>query len=166
MDRAQNLDTACFVPEGGTVWLSTMNVSDVMTKNPVTISPDATLREALETMGRVGCHHLPVISADKHLTGIITARDCRLALRLPDILREYWQDERLANHILVKAVMTPAPMIVEPDASADEAVRLMLVNYVSCLPVMRGETLVGIVTTSDLLLALMNLLRSHPPEDG
>jgi len=143
-----------------------MNVSDVMTNNPVTISPDATLREALETMERVGCHHLPVISANKHLTGIITARDCRLALRLPDLLREYWQDDTLADHLLVKTVMTPAPMIVEPDTSVDEAVRLMLVNYVSCLPVMRGETLVGIVTTSDLLVALMNMLRSRPFGDG
>jgi acetoin utilization protein AcuB len=139
-----------------------MNVSNMMTENPVTISPDATLREALETMEQVGCHHLPVISADKHLTGVITARDCRLALRLPDILREYWQDEVLANRLLVKAVMTPAPMIVEPTTSADEAVRLMLVNYVSCLPVMRGETLVGIVTTSDLLVAFLNVLRFRP----
>jgi hypothetical protein len=46
MDRAQNLGTVCVIPGDGTVWLSTMNVSDVMTKKPVTISPDATLREA------------------------------------------------------------------------------------------------------------------------
>lgn len=140
-----------------------ISVSLVMTRRPVTISPDATLREALETMERVGCHHLPVISAEHHLTGVITARDCRLALHLPDVLREYWQDDALANHLVVRAAMTVAPTVVEPDTPADEAIRLMLFNYVSCLPVMRGETLVGIVTTSDLLMAFMSLLRSHTP---
>lgn len=165
MDYLLNLNTVYAVPGDRIVWLKTMNVSDVMTNNPVTISPDATLRNALEAMEQAGCHHLPVISADKHLTGIITAHDCRLALRLPDILREYWQDDMLAHRLPVRAVMTPAPMIVEPDASADEAIRLMLVNYVSCLPVLRGETLVGIVTSSDLLLASMNLLRSRPYPD-
>jgi acetoin utilization protein AcuB len=135
-----------------------MKISEIMTENPATIHPDAPLREALETMAQLNCHHLPVLSTDKHLIGIITARDCRLALRLPDVLREYWQDQVLVDHILVKSVMTTAPLVAEPDTTADEAVRLMLVNYVSCLPVMRGETLVGIVTTSDLLVALLNIL--------
>jgi len=72
-------------------------------------------------------------------------------------LRARWQDEELANHLPVRAIMTPAPIIVEPNTSADEAARLMLVNHISCLPVMRGETLVGIITTSDILMAFMTM---------
>jgi CBS domain-containing protein len=132
-----------------------MNVADIMTQNPVTIRPDSPLRDACETMERIGCHHLPVLSAEGHLIGIITARDCRLALRLPDIVREYWQKEELANHLLVGTVMTSAPTTTEPDTPVVEAARLMLVHYVSCLPVLRGETLVGIITTSDVLVAFV-----------
>lgn len=134
-----------------------MHISDIMTRNPVTIPSSSTLREALETMDRVGCHHLPVMNMEDHVVGIITARDCRLALSLPDIVREYWQDDELAPLLLVKSVMTPAPTTTEPDVTAKEAARLMLANYVSCLPVMRGETLVGIVTVSDILVAFTKM---------
>ncbi len=40
-----------------------MNVSDIMTTNPVTISKRSTLFDALEAMAQVGCHHLPVIGS-------------------------------------------------------------------------------------------------------
>lgn len=144
-----------------------MNVSDVMTEKPVTVRPSNTLRDALEVMERVGCHHLPVVSADGHVVGILSDRDCRTALNSPHTLRERWQDERLADHLLVRSIMTPAPIVVEPDNSADEAVRLMLVNHISCLPVMRGETLVGIITTSDILMAFIAMHRRgcHAPID-
>lgn len=113
-------------------------------------------------MDQVGCHHLPVLSKDGHLIGILSDRDCRKALNLPQVQREHWEDDNLTNHLLVRSLMTPAPIVTEPDASAEEAARLMLVNRISCLPVMRSETLVGIVTKSDILLAFMRLVKSAP----
>ena len=91
-----------------------MNISDVMTRRPVTVLSTSTVRDALETMERVGCHHLPVLSSENHLVGVITARDCRLALRLPDVIRDYWQDDELAPRLLVAAIMTPAPTVTTP----------------------------------------------------
>lgn len=134
-----------------------MNVADIMTANPVTIDQNKTLRDALEAMEAVGCHHLPVTGYDGHIVGILSDRDCRTALNSPYILRERWQDDELANTLLVRAMMTPAPIIVEPDAPAAEAARLMLKNHISCLPVMRSETLIGIITTSDILIAFMHM---------
>jgi acetoin utilization protein AcuB len=134
-----------------------MYVADIMTERPVTIDQDDTLRAALELMERVGCHHLPVLGTDGHLVGIVSDRDCRTALNSPYILRERWQDDELVNKLLVRAMMTPAPIVVEPDTPAEEAARLMLKSHISCLPVMRSETLVGIVTTSDILIAFMNI---------
>ena len=55
--------------------------------------------------------------------------------------------------------MSPAPIMIEPDATATEAARLMLTHRIGCLPVMRGETLVGIITRSDILIAFMTLQR-------
>lgn len=134
-----------------------MNVSDIMTAKPVTIKQDSTLREALEMMESVGCHHLPVIGYEGHLVGVVSDRDCRTALNSPYIMRERWQDDELVNKLMIRAIMTPAPIVIEPDASAEEAARLMLNNHISCLPVMRAETLVGIVTTSDILVAFMTI---------
>jgi acetoin utilization protein AcuB len=140
-----------------------MKVADIMTRNLVSIRPDNSLREAIEMMEQSECHHLPVLSAEKHLVGIITARDCRLALRLPDIIPEYWRDEDLADQLLVSTVMTAAPIIAESEISVVEATRLMLTHYVSCLPVMRGETLVGIVTNSDILVAFVKMHQTSMP---
>lgn len=136
-----------------------MIVADIMTRNPATIDHAATLAEALELMERVGCRHLPVLSAASHLVGILSDRDCRLALNSPHILRERWQDEDILQHTIIATIMTPAPIVIEGEVPACEAARLMLTHHVSALPVMRGETLVGIVTTSDLLAAFMSLTK-------
>lgn len=133
-----------------------MNVSDVMTVRPKTVASDATVAEALELMREISCHHLPVLSFEKHLIGVLSARDCEQALG--ESLEKHGPiiNVELANAIPVSMIMTPAPIIVEPDAPAVEAARLMLEHFIGCLPVMRGETLVGIITRSDLLLAYIS----------
>ncbi len=134
-----------------------MNVVDIMTADPKTISPTATLRQTLQVMEENHFMHLPVLSRQKHLIGIISDRDCRQALNSPYILRERWQDEELIDNLDVRSIMTPAPIIVEPYAPATEASRLMLTHHIGCLPVMRAETLIGIITRSDILVAFMKI---------
>lgn len=136
-----------------------VNVADIMTRKPITIRNTATLRDALELMEYHHCRHLPVVSGDNHLIGIVSDRDCRLALNSPHILRERGWDEDVISQTTMAAIMSPAPIIVEPDMHASEAARLMLDNHISALPVMRGETLIGIVTTSDILAAFMRVFR-------
>lgn len=145
-----------------------MNVADIMTAKPTTIHRDGSLREALELMERIGCHHLPVLGNDGHLIGVISDRDCRTAINSPYILREQWQDTELVNQLRVRTLMTPAPIVVPPDSSADEAAQLMLKNNISCLPVMRDETLVGIITRTDILRAFIALhqRRQRIPQDN
>lgn len=135
-----------------------MNVSEIMTHKPATIQQNETLYDALGKMEEVGCHHLPVLSDDGHLVGIITNHDCHVPLNLRYTMRDRWRENEKVNKILVRTTMTPAPIVVEPTTKAAEAARLMLSNHISCLPVMRGETLVGIVTISDILMAF---IKSH-----
>lgn len=136
-----------------------MLVSDIMTAKPATIHQNGTLRQALELMDSLGCHHLPVTNGDQQLVGILSDRDLRTALNSPYIMRADWEDADVAAQLTVRAVMTPAPIVVEPEAEAGEAARLMLDHHISCLPVMRSETIVGIVTRSDLMMAFMQLYR-------
>ncbi len=146
-----------------------MNVLDIMTARPVTIRVDKTLRNALELMDEHHCKHLPVLSASGHVVGVISDRDCRYALNSPFVQRDNWQKDVLIDRVPVRAVMSPAPIIIEPDALASEAARLMLTHRIGCLPVMRGETLIGIITRSDVLIAFMNVHQryeelAHHPE--
>ncbi len=144
-----------------------MNVSEIMTVKPASVRPESTLRKALEVMEKVSCHHLPVLSSNRHLVGILSDRDIRTALNSPYTMHERWQDESLIDHLLVRNIMTPAPIVIEPDAFVSDAAELMLVNHINCLPVMRAETLVGIITTSDILAAFVRIYSSAPtlPQD-
>lgn len=134
-----------------------MRVRDVMTTNPQTITPEDTLQTALARMDECGSRHLPVVNAKGELVGIVSDRDCRLALNSPTALRYTWQDEEVTNHTSVMAMMTPTPITIEQDAPIQQAAEIMLTNHISALPVCEGERLVGIVTSSDLLRQLVQL---------
>lgn len=143
-----------------------MIVADIMTHKPVSVRADQSLSYALDTMKRVGCRHLPVLSAQGHVIGILSDRDIRSALNSPHVNNEGWSNQELGRHLAVRVAMSPAPITTEPDFAAEEAARLMLTNHVGCLPVLRGETLVGIVTTSDILMAFINQQKQQPEFNG
>lgn len=139
-----------------------MYVAEIMTANPVTIRRESTLHHALYVMQQHHCHHLPVTSSEGHLVGIITAEDCHRTLGWfytnPDK-----DADNIQERLQVRNIMTLAPIVVEPNSPAHEAARLMLIHHLTGLPVMRSETLVGIVTTSDLLIAFMELSLNEQP---
>lgn len=136
-----------------------MNVLDIMTANPTVIMLSSTLRDTLQLMESQSIKHLPVISKEGHLVGVISDRDCRLALNSPQLSEYDWRKDSAADKLRVRDMMSPAPIIVEPHAPAAEAARLMLTHHIGCLPVMRSETLVGIITRSDILVAFMTMHR-------
>ena len=144
-----------------------MNVSEIMTERPATVRLHTSLREVLDLMQQIGCHHVPVLNTENHVIGIISDRDCRLAMNSPYIMHERWQDESLAKNLTARMIMVPAPIVISPEAKAEDAAALMLKRQISCLPVMRDETLVGIVTRSDILMAFVGQgvrmgQRQHP----
>jgi acetoin utilization protein AcuB len=132
-----------------------MNVSDIMTERPATVRLHSSLREVLDLMTQIGCHHVPVLNTENHVIGIISDRDCRLAMNSPYITHERWQNDALVKNLTARMIMIPAPVVIAPEASAEDAAKFMLKRQISCLPVMRDETLVGIVTRSDILMAFV-----------
>lgn len=136
-----------------------MNVVDIMTHNPITVMSDQPLGTALALMASHTCKHLPVMSRSHHLVGVISDRDIRYALESPYTLDTDWSNHQHVRNTKISQVMTAAPIIVEPQAPAKMAAELMLTHRIGCLPVMRAETLVGIITRSDILIAFMTLLQ-------
>lgn len=138
-----------------------MLVRDVMTSDPITVQPDDTLRTAQERMAECGCRRLPVVDETHRLVGIITDRDVRLALNSPLVLRERWQDDMLVTQTTVEVCMTPEPITIAPDAPVQDAADILLQRRISGLPVVEGDRLVGIITVTDLLGALRDLLKEQ-----
>jgi acetoin utilization protein AcuB len=114
-----------------------------MTPNPSTVAPKDTLARAQEKMTAGHFRRLPVVQ-DGALLGILTDRDLR---------RHVGAEERTR----VEAVMTETPLTISPVTSVEEAVRLMLKHQIGGLPVVESGTVVGIITTSDVLQAFLEV---------
>ncbi len=112
-------------------------VGRLMTRSPVTIGPDDMLAEACQRMRRANARHLPVVDGVK-LVGILSDRD------LPGF---YGQLERTRVHV----AMTADPATVSADDSVDAAARVMLDRRVHAVPIVEGEQVVGVLSTSDIL---------------
>jgi acetoin utilization protein AcuB len=119
-----------------------MLVVERMTTNPVTISHDVPVRQALEMMKKHGLRHLPVLDADESLAGIVSEKD--LLRAQPDSL--------------VQEVMTRDVVTVTEYTALEEAARIMADGKISSLPVMRDGKLVGIVTETDLFQVFLEFL--------
>ncbi len=142
-----------------------MRVRDVMTPNPITISPNHSIGAALTRMRRGGFRRLPVMEHGK-LVGIITDRDLRLAMNSPFVMREGWYDSYLMEHIEVRSCMTPDPITVDADDDLLDAVRLMRQHKFGGVPVLSQGQLVGILTETDLLNYLEQILEAQQSHES
>jgi acetoin utilization protein AcuB len=118
-----------------------MKVVDSMTPNPVHVTPNDTLTTARSLMDLEDFRCLPVVEGGK-LVGIITDRD----------IRKHWDSLDSTN---VVVAMTREVVCISPDDTVNEAVRMLLAYKVGGLPVMRKDKLVGIITTTDILRAVL-----------
>ena len=133
-------------------------ISQVMTRNPVTVHRDDPVRKAFDLMMEGHFRRLPVMEG-RDLAGIITDRDLRRATNSPLVLHETWYDEYLLDHITVEACMSPDPTTVTPQTPVEEAATIMCERQIGGIPVMKEGKLVGIITRTDLLKLLVRLLK-------
>ena len=130
-----------------------MRVSELMSRNVVTIGASDSCLEAVSRMHKARVRHLPVVSAEGGLIGIVTDRDLRHHLFAPRVLKDVGT---IAVDIILKAVpvrdvMSSPVMSVPAKADVVEAARIMLEDKVGSLPVIEGGKVVGIVTETDVL---------------
>lgn len=140
-----------------------MQVSRFMTRNPVTVAPDAAIEEAILLMEKHGFRHLPVEKGGE-MVGILSDRDVMLgtggqglaALGLLD-------DENLPHR--VRDVMRSPVLCVEADERGPVAAARMVEQRVGALPVLESGRLVGIVTETNLVSAFRDLCRDPAVSD-
>ena len=141
------------------------SVQDLMTPCPDTIHVGATLRTVLQRMKQDNCRQLPVLDDEQRLVGIITDRDVRLAMNSPLILRERWQDETLLDTVTAESCMTAEPVTVSPDTPAYQAGEMLATYKFGALPVVEGESLVGILSVTDVLKVFVREQRARADAD-
>lgn len=136
-----------------------MKLRNLMTRDVITIGPDASLKEAARRMIEARVSGLPVTEADGSLVGIITEADFvtaeadRRHRKRAGLLRLVYKDVALPSHErLVRDVMSTDLVVLGPEADHAEAARLMQTEGVKRIPVVDDDDkLVGLVSRSDVL---------------
>ncbi len=122
-----------------------MKISEIMTKNPTTVTPGTTVRDAAQLMQREDTGILPVVESggERKLVGVVTDRD--IAIRV--VAEGRGSDTRVSE------VMTSSRLAtLRPDADVDELMDTMADQQVRRVPIVddRG-ILVGIVAQADVV---------------
>ena len=127
-----------------------MIVSDLMSKNPICTTPDTSVTDARALMTKEKVNKLPVLDRDSRLVGILTKNDLARAAPSAATTLDMYEMGYLLSKLKVEKVMTKNPVTVQDDEVIEEAARIMADKDIGCLPVMKDDLLVGIVTESDL----------------
>lgn len=136
-----------------------MYVRTRMTKDPITITKETTIAEALELMRKHSIRRLPVLEKGK-LVGIVTDRDLSEVSPSPATSLSVFEINYLLAKMKIKDVLPKNQKVItiHPDAYLEEAALLMREHKIGALPVMEGDKLVGIITETNIFDAFIDLL--------
>ncbi len=151
-----------------------VSVADIMTRPAVSIGTDAKLFDALMTLRTYSFSGLPVIDPDGRVVGVVSERDiARVIAGSParhdvraflDLLMVGLVEQphptlrdarqRLEETTVEEAMSAPA-FVIEAEAPMELAAEVMTENTIDRLPVVEDDRLLGIVTRSDLIRAIV-----------
>ncbi len=127
-----------------------------MTRDPLTLSPEVSLMEALQMMRLRKIRRIPIVAGGK-LIGLLTEGDLKRAE--PSTLSDTQEHfTAVMEGTQVTQIMTKNLVTTTPDTTLLEVARMLGENKYGALPVLEGEKLVGILTDNDLIGALVKLL--------
>jgi acetoin utilization protein AcuB len=139
-----------------------MLVKHRMTPNPITITPDTKVPDALKLTREKGINYLPVMGKRNRLVGIVSRSDLMQAAPSKATTLSVFEANYLLAHLEVQEIMNE-PITVPEDTPVEEAARLMVQKGIGCLPVMRDKDLVGIITETDIFKAFAEILGGGDP---
>jgi CBS domain-containing protein len=134
-----------------------MKIEEVMSRDVLTVTPDASLKEVAAVLVEHGVSGLPVCDAEGRVLGVVSEGDLLFKERGRDVRRGALflrpADEAKNNARTAGEAMSAPAVVIEPRRPLSEAARLMLQHRVNRLPVVHEGRLVGIVTRADLVRA-------------
>jgi len=140
-----------------------MLVQDQMTPDPVTISPDAAFNDAFRLMKKNKFRRLPVVDQRGKLVGIIVEKDLLRASPSSASSLSIFEINHLLSELKVEQVMSKPVVTAPPELPLEEAARLMVDKKIGCLPVVREDKLLGIITETDIFEALAEVMGGGHP---
>jgi len=124
-----------------------MKIHSLMIPDPITITANASISEAIELMKINSIRHLPVVSHGKRLEGFLTLVDLKQGL-IPSMLGD----------LTLQDLMIKEPITVEPDDDIEFAAQLIYKNKIGGMPVVKGDQIAGIITATDILRTFIDMM--------
>jgi acetoin utilization protein AcuB len=134
-----------------------VKVRDRMTSEVITVAIDEPIRRVWDLAMEKRLRRFPVMDGER-LVGIITDRDLRNATASSIVMTEKKYHDFLLDTVKVDTIMTVNPRTISPESDIKEAGRVILEMQVGGLPVLEGDVLAGIITETDLIKTLLDLL--------
>jgi acetoin utilization protein AcuB len=133
-----------------------MKIKDIMTWNVVTVSSDTPIMEARKLMDTHKVRRLPVVDRGK-LVGIVTLDRIVGAGPSPTTTMSIWEINYLLAKMTVKELMHKDVITISPEASIEQSLVLAQSKNVGMMPVMDNGKVIGVVTTTDFALKVLNV---------
>ena len=124
-----------------------MKIQALMVSDPITISAQASISEAIELMKINSIRHLPVVSEENLLKGFLTLADLKQGL-IPSMLGD----------LNLQDLMIKEPIMVRPDDDVEIAAQLIYKHKIGGMPVVDNGQLVGIITATDILRTFIDMM--------
>lgn len=140
-----------------------MLVKERMTSPVLTITPEVPVQDALARMREDKVRRYPVVDKHGKMVGIVTEGDLLNAKPSDATTLSVWEINYLLSKITVERVMTTNMITATEDTPIEEAARILADNEISSLPIMRGKSLVGMITETDLFHILLEMMGSRTP---
>jgi len=140
-----------------------MLVKERMTSPVLTISADVPVQDALAQMHKDKVRRYPVLDKHGKLIGIVTEGDLLNAKPSEATTLSVFEVNYLLSKITVERVMSTKVITAAEDTPIEEAARILADNEISSLPIMRGNSVVGMITETDLFHILLEMMGSRTP---
>ncbi|MGM0843905.1 MAG: acetoin utilization AcuB family protein [Bacillota bacterium] len=137
-----------------------MIVEEIMITKVETLRADDTIEQAIKTMRDKQIRHIPIVDDNTAVIGIVSDRDVKDGT--PSIFQK---DEAAAEELQnpLKLIMKTDVITGHPLDFVEEAAALFYEHQIGCLPIVKENKLIGIVTETDLLYTLIQLTGAHQP---
>ncbi len=130
--------------------LKSIKAKDIMTKDVITTTEDATLADLATLMIKARISGLPVIGAKGKVVGIVTANDLFVVM---DMIKsgDVVEDGKMAvSNPTVKFAMSTEVTRIKKDTTLDEIIVIMKYKNVHTLPVFDGNRMLGVIGRRDV----------------
>ena len=140
-----------------------MLVKDRMTSDPVVITTDTSLKEALEIVRSKPFRHLPVLDENGKLVGIVTEKSLVYASPISTTALSVFEVDYILSRTKVGQIIQGSVISVGPDWPIEEAARVMVDRRIGCLPVVEDDKLIGIISDTDIFRVFVEGLGGGHP---